>query len=395
MPSMETYKKLHNDVNVGQEHKRLSDCIMNETWWTDINSRKVYFFDYYHDPNKIQLNNFDTTNLSDDNWVDAKFIPHGSQTYGNDALTFHLMLRPGFEFKNENDFYDYNKVFKERYNATFPIGLYCLIPDEQCIYNRWLVVDKADYNNTQFPTFEILRCDYVLYYIDDHREKRQIAVVLQSQSSYNSGIWSDHVTTIVEDQQKFAAPLNRDTEKFYYNQRFIIDNKVLTEPRLWQISKINRIAPNGIARITLAQTKFDSSKDYVEKDDTGEVISMYADYYIGNAEPIDPVEEDKIRAELLYCGQPTIRVGSGYKKLAINFYKGNEQIPMMEGQWQYSIDGEDVSDIIAYSSAELKENEIKIKFTSKDMNYGGKVLKIKYVVNADIQASIDLNLANL
>ena len=204
-----------------------------------------------------------------------------------------------------------------------------------------------------------------------------------------------HKTTIPEDQVKFAITLNRDTEKLYYNQRLIVDNNVLTEPRTFQISKVNRIMPGGIAIITLAQTKFDSSKDYVEKDDTGEVISMYADYYIGNAEPIDPVEEDKIRAELLYCGQPTIRVGSGYKKLAINFYKGNERIPMIEGQWQYSIDGEDVSDLIAYSSAELKENEIKIKFTSKDMNYGGKVLKIKYVVNADIQASIDLNLANL
>lgn len=390
MPSMETYRKLHSGT-IGQEHKRLSDRIMDATWWTDINSRVGYLYDYYHDDNITQLNDLDSPNDPKKVPIDIKFLMNTSQTYGNDQTTFHLQMRPGQECNVEY----YEQFFQQRYNSTFPIGLYIDIPDEQGKYNRWLVVDKANYNVTQFPTFEILRCDYILYYIDDHRRKRQIAVVLQSQSSYNSGIWSDHVTTIVEDQQKFAVPLNRDTEKFYYNQRLIIDNKVLTEPRLWQISKINRIAPNGIARITLAQTKFDSSKDYVEKDDTGEVISMYADYYIGNAEPIDPVEEDKIRAELLYCGQPTIRVGSGYKKLVINFYKGNEQIPMMEGQWQYSIDGEDVSDLIAYSSAELKENEIKIKFTSKDMNYGGKVLKIKYVVNADIQASIDLNLANL
>lgn len=205
-----------------------------------------------------------------------------------------------------------------------------------------------------------------------------------------------HTTTITEDQIKFVVPLNRETEKLYYNQRLILDNKVYTEPRTWQISKINRIMPNGIAIITLAQTKFNADTDYVDIDEHGNVTGMYADYWVGNTSPKLPgTDTDEIRAELLYCGQPTIRVGSGYKKLAINFYKGNEQIPMMEGQWQYSIDGEDVSDLIAYSSAELKENEIKIKFTSKDMNYGGKVLKIKYVVNADIQASIDLNLANL
>ena len=390
MPSMETYKKLHSGLMVGQEHKRLSDKIMDATWWTDISSRVGYLYDYYHDDYITQLNDLDSPNDPKKISIDIKFLMNTSQTYGNDQSTFHLQMRPGQECNV--DYYD--EYFKNRYNSTFPIGLYVDIPDEKGKYNRWLIVDKANYNVTQFPTFEILRCDYVLYYIDDHRRKRQIAVVLQSQSSYNSGIWSDHVTTIVEDQQKFAAPLNRDTEKFYYNQRLIIDNKVLTEPRLWQISKINRIAPNGIARITLAQTKFDGDKDYV-KIENDEVVEMYADYYVGNTEPIDFVETDKIRAEITYPGKPTIRVGSGYKKLAVNFYQGEAKAPLMDGQWQYFIGNKDVSDLIAYSTVDLEENEVKIKFNSKDTNYGGKTLTIKYIVDADIQASVNLNLANL
>ena len=390
MPSMETYKKLHSGLMVGQEHKRLSDKIMDATWWTDISSRVGYLYDYYHDDYITQLNNLDSPNDPKKIPIDIKFLMNTSQTYGNDQSTFHLQMRP--EQPCNVDYYD--EFFGSRYNSTFPIGLYVDIPDEKGKYNRWLIVDKANYNVTQFPTFEILRCDYVLYYIDDHRRKRQIAVVLQSQSSYNSGIWSDHVTTIVEDQQKFAAPLNRDTEKFYYNQRLIIDNKVLTEPRLWQISKINRVAPNGIARITLAQTKFDGDKDYV-KIENDEVIEMYADYYVGNTEPTDFVETDKIRAEITYTGKPTIRVGSGYKKLAVNFYQGEAKAPLMDGQWQYFISDKDVSDLIAYSTVDLEENEVKIKFNSKDTNYGGKTLTIKYVVDADIQASVDLNLANL
>ena len=389
MPSMETYRKLHSGT-IGQEHKRLSDRIMDATWWTDINSRVGYLYDYYHDDNITQLNDLDSSNDPKKVPIDIKFLMNTSQTYGNDQTTFHLQMRPGQECNVEY----YEQFFQQRYNSTFPIGLYIDIPDEQGKYNRWLVVDKANYNVTQFPTFEILRCDYVLYYIDDHRRKRQIAVVLQSQSSYNSGIWSDHVTTIVEDQQKFAAPLNRDTEKFYYNQRLIIDNKVLTEPRLWQISKINRIAPNGIARITLAQTKFDGDKDYV-KIENDEVVEMYADYYVGNTEPNDFMNTDEIRAEITYPGKPTIRVGSGYKKLAVNFYQSESEIPLIEGQWQYFIGDEDVSSLIAYSTVDLEENEIKIKFNSKDTNYGGKTLTIKYVVNENIQASVDLNLANL
>lgn len=180
MPSMETYKKLHNGVNVGQEHKRLSDKIMDATWWTDINSRVGYLYDYYHDNHITQLNDLDSPNDPKKIPIDIKFLMNTSQTYGNDQSTFHLQMRPGQKCNVEY----YDKYFGNRYNSTFPIGLYIDIPDEQGKYNRWLVVDKANYNVTQFPTFEILRCDYILNYIDDNRKKRKIAVVLQSQNSY-------------------------------------------------------------------------------------------------------------------------------------------------------------------------------------------------------------------
>ena len=118
-----------------------------------------------------------------------------------------------------------------------------------------------------------------------------------------------HKSTIVEDQLKFAITLNRDTEKLYYNQRLIVDNNILTEPRAWQISKVNRIMPGGIAIITLAQTKFDGDKDYVEIDKTTEeVIGLWADYFVGNTEATDPVETDSIHVEITYPGKPTIRV---------------------------------------------------------------------------------------
>jgi len=55
----------------------------------------------------------------------------------------------------------YNEVLGNRYNALFPIGCFVDIMHEDGTYNKWLVVDKANYNGNQFPTFEILRCDYV------------------------------------------------------------------------------------------------------------------------------------------------------------------------------------------------------------------------------------------
>ena len=392
MPSFETYRKLHSGT-IGQEHKRLSDKVMEATWWTDISSRVGYFYDYYHDDYRTQLSNLDSSNDPKKIPIDIKLLMNASQTYGNDQETFHIQMKPSQECNVEY----YDEFFQQSYNATFPIGLYIDIPDERGIYNRWLVVDKANYNVAQFPTFEVLRCDYILRYVDKDRNMRQVPVVLQTQNSYNSGIWSGHKTTIVEDQLKFAAPLNHDTERLYYNQRLIVDATVSkeNEPRAWQISKVNRIMPNGIAIITLAQTKFDADRDYLyTNEETGEK-GWYADYFVGNTPASDPVETEKIHCVLSYPGQPTIRVGSGYKKIAVNFYQGDSESPMMKGQWQYYIDGEDVSSLITYSTAEVESNEIKIKFNSKDTSYGGKILTIKYVVNADIQASINLNLANL
>lgn len=176
MPSPTTYRKILGQLTNGQVRKQQSDDIMNQTWWEDIQSRVVYLFDYYHDNQLTKLNNLSI----DDNMVpiDAKFVMSSSQTYDKDQVTFHLQFRPGQ--KCNVDYYD--EVFADRYDATFPIGLYVLIPDEQGIYNRWLIVDKANYNTTQFPTFEILRCDKVFQWIMDN-VKINCPGVLRSQNS--------------------------------------------------------------------------------------------------------------------------------------------------------------------------------------------------------------------
>ena len=85
----------------------------------------------------------------------------------------------------------------------------------------------------------------------------------------------------VEDQQKLAVPMTRDTETLFYNVRMLVDTKV-DNPRAWLISKVNRISPNGICRITLAQDIFDQHTDYIEKDKNGDIIGMWANYYKSN-----------------------------------------------------------------------------------------------------------------
>ena len=87
--------------------------------------------------------------------------------------------------------------------------------------------------------------------------------------------------------------MTRDTETLFYNHRMIVDTKVDTEPRAWLISKVNRISPNGICRVTLYQDKFDSHKDFIERDENGNIIGMWANYYSSNLEPEPVVIDDQ------------------------------------------------------------------------------------------------------
>ena len=85
--------------------------------------------------------------------------------------------------------------------------------------------------------------------------------------------------------------MTRETETLFYNIRMIIDSKVESEPRTWLISKVNRISPTGICRVTLAQDIFDQHNDYIEKDSIGNIIGMWANYFNSNINPT-PIDQD-------------------------------------------------------------------------------------------------------
>ena len=391
MPFLNMYQNLYKGT-IGQAHKHESDNIMDVTWWNDINSHVAYLYDFYHDDHKTQLNDLHPERDPKKVPIDIKFLQNSMQSYASDAVTFHLQLRPGQQCNV--DYYD--EFFGERYDSVFPIGLYVDIPDEQGKYNRWLIVDKANYNVTQFPTFEILRCDYVLQYIIE-QTKYQIASVLRSQNSYNSGIWTDEKTTSPEDQQKFAVPLNRDTEKIYYDQRMIIDSKILTEPRTWKISKINRISPTGILRATLAQDEFNDHRDYIEFNNDGNVIGMWASYYDTNTPLVDYTEDEpqtELNVRITYAGsKPEIKIGGSYKTFTAKLYNGETEIPIESpGTWRFTIGNELADDLV--TTIDDGSGKIKVKFDG-DLSYIGKVLTVEYTAYNGISNSIEVDIKRL
>lgn len=166
----------------GRAHKGESDMVMLNSWYSDIQSQTAYLYDYHHDlksAERLKLDNLHPEVDDQKTPIEIKFIRHASQTYAQDQVTFWLQMKPGQECNV--DYYD--EVLGKRYDALFPIGLFVDVQHEDGTYHKWLVVDKANYNGNQFPTFEILRCDKVFQWI--HKGKKyQCAGVLRSQNSY-------------------------------------------------------------------------------------------------------------------------------------------------------------------------------------------------------------------
>lgn len=376
----------------GRAHKAQSDMIMDATWNRDIQSQTAYIYDYYHDlksEESLRLNNLHPEEDDYKTPLDIKFIRHATQTYDKDQITFWLQMRPGQECNL--DYYD--EVLGDRYETTFPIGCYVDVMQEDGKYYKWLVVDKANYNGNLFPTFEILKCDKVFQWIHNGK-KYQCAGVLRSQNSYNSGLWADYKFQSVEDQQKFAVPMTRDTETLFYNHRMIIDAKVESEPRAWLISKVNRISPNGVCRVTLTQDTFDQHKDYIEHDEFGDITGMWADYFSSNIQPIlvDIDTPSTLTSSITCSGKPQLKVGGSAKTLTVVFYDENgEPTDYQSGEWSYTIDDADVSDLLTVTN--VADGKIKVKFDGDD-SYINKILKVTFTLG-DIISTLDLEILPL
>lgn len=187
MPSFSTCKRIYgtNDyvgtpvTTIGEAHKAYSDMVMEETFKRDIQYQIGYFYDYYHDDYRNDLNDLNPADDPKKEPVGIKFVGTTQQTYSKDYIDFHLQLLP-----SQGDVVDYyDQMFRERYGAEHPCGLYVDIHDSKGKYNRWLVVGMANYNDLQFPTYELLRCDHVFQWIYNGK-KYFCPGVLRSQNSY-------------------------------------------------------------------------------------------------------------------------------------------------------------------------------------------------------------------
>lgn len=416
MPSLLEYKRYLSQRmdELGKEHKQNSDMIMEQTWDRDIQSKKCYIYDYYHD-DQPWLSEGMTYNNTTKTPIDAKFIITQRQSIDKDRVTVMLQFKPSekLRFSEGDDLYYYERDYKSPYNANFPIGMFCDIPDEKNVYHKWIICAKQITN--QFAKYLILPANYRFSWVEvdgSNRVIRRMWGATRSQNSYNSGLWADYYTTQVENQYKAILPLNPITERVFYvddenqNQRLIISTMV-KNPRVWKVSKCEDMlmGDSGLLRLTFAQVAFNKATDFVDytatnPDGSKDVYAMYADYYASSITPHEDTSVDTPIRCVLSASTVSIKVGGSYRTIVAKFYDNSGtditdryMSELSIGCWQFLIDGVKVESGLISVAEQSEANKIKIKF-AKDMSFLTKKIEIQCVVG-DIIGSLFLEIVNL
>ena len=418
MPSLFEYKeRLSKSGNtIGQVFKNDSDMIMESTWDRDIQSKKCYIYDYFHD-DQPYLNEGMTYENTTKTPIDAKFIITQSQSLDKDQITVMLQFKPSqkLRFEPTDDLYYYETDYKGCYNSNFPCGMYCDIPDEKDVYHKYIICAKQIGN--QFIKYLILPANYRFTWIetnDNERIIRRVWGATRRQNSYNSGLWTQYYSTETENQFKAMLPMNSITEKIFYiddankNQRFVI-SAMTPNPRTWQVSKVEDMLMGefGLMRLTFVQVAFNKSTDFIDydavnPDGTKDVYAMYANYYESSVPPV--VEENIIPPSTtctLSTSTNTIKIGGSYKTITATF-KNSSDVDITDtylstlsiDNWHFYIDDVDVTSSGLITILEqATANKIKVKFAN-NLDYISKVLVVKCIAG-DVVGKLSLEITSL
>lgn len=401
MPSLLTARRIanaktNNAKTIGQIYKEQSDDLMEETWDNDIQSKICYIYDFYHDdqPRLAEGMTYENTTKTR---IDAKFIVKSYQSMDKDQVEYYIQFKPTQKthFSEGDELYYFETDYRKKYHNDNFIGLFIDIPNDENIYEKWMILRTEPAN--QFPKYLILKCNYELMWIENNgteKIKRRMWSVLKMQSSYNSGLWTDLRFTSQENQDKVWLPLNPITEKIWYTNESSKNMRVLvssfTDNAIaWQISKVENAQPLGVQKLTLYQDFFDQHRDYIEKDENGHIIGMWASYFDSEITPTDPstptTPPSSITARIS-ASTSTIKVGGSYKNLTVNLFNdSNEDITTEYADatftWTCSIDNEDWTDKVTWRAG-TEYNQKKVKFPNND-SVLGKILSVKCEIVKD------------
>ena len=174
---------------------------------------------------------------------------------------------------------------------------------------------------------------------------------------------------------------------------------VKTEPRVFQVSKVNRTNSKGIVVVTCAQDLANQHTLKADYDENGNVISWWADWNQSVITPEEGIPQQdtaplfsSITSKITPSGNTNqIRVG-GSKTFTVSFFEEDQAIEHDPGTWSFTIDGENAEELLSLFYP--AENKVRVKFNGDD-SYIGKILSISNTTLDEITSSVDVEIIPL
>jgi len=394
---------------MGKSLKHQSDVIMDATFTRDIAFRKCYIQDKdtifpeqtieaYRKAKSVYAgkSKYDPRKLKGFKPIDCKYLVKSYYSITGDAIDYYLQFRPNVHGTNPN----------------IRVGAYVFIPDDLGVYNLWLIVARDD--KPQFPQFYVLRCDFVAkWHISENDSVNYEGAhvdtgtyfswaVARIQSSYNSGVWTDYLTTSVENQKKMWLPTNSDTQTIIYNEHLTISNNSLRRTS-WEVTKVVDTEPMGLTKLTLAQQlEYDVRDDLSWVNTTSNKLSDIEhgiDYDFFQLRTNDQMQHTPINGDLVdrsiisFSGvKPHLKCGGSYKTYTANFYD-NDKLVEYTPYWSVTYFKDDIEICTIkfnYSGDDLIVNGDFEVSQDRKVIFGKDVFGIQYSYNAEKSSEIKI-----
>ena len=330
----------------GEAKRRNAQKIMDASWMRDPATKPVY----------VKWVDSGLPSVDDDDVpVYAKYNAKSYHNITGDEIAYLLQFR----------------LDDIRENHNIKVGSYVQIMNEMDEPEWWLIWHFDDRN--QFRQYSIVKCTNIYRWLSLKDGKRVIHECLgcpRNQSSYNSGVWLDYTTQVIENQHILVMPTNDDSKTITYDTKFLISEPGRYPPLAWKVSKVAPSLNGDITKFTMTQEQFDPSRDNAEL-----MIANYNEYVV-NPQPSEFEKTTTISdLEIVYSGSAVVKAGGGYKKFCLQKYIDGSLVDVTD-KIQWCIDGvsvnqEDVDKyVVGFGGTDnllacsMKDNIFKVKCTN-------------------------------
>ena len=99
MPSLDTMRRIRQSnysPTIGSQIKDMSDSVMQETWYNDVQTRTCYLYDFDHDDqfDEVRRSGYNPSLSKNKIKVDLKFIVKEYKSLAKDDPEYHIQFSP-------------------------------------------------------------------------------------------------------------------------------------------------------------------------------------------------------------------------------------------------------------------------------------------------------------